>query len=195
MSRGGSYPVQAFIPAVLLLGATVFACVELVHSGLQLATLVRPKIAPVVVVAIVVCIGTPSLILNPNRTPIDFFVMRKVISVPMRWHKRTDVYAQSGHYVLEYDRKVGTCGTEFWGHLDFVKYVESFGSKPIPVTYEVFYNYGGEAVSANFMRIGDWPSSRFGANEGSLSHGGLITGPGMPPIASRNPQDCFDRVP
>ena len=80
------------------------------------------------------------------------------------------------------------------GHPDFAKYIESFNSKPIPGTYEVCYDNGGEAVSANFMRVGDWAASRFGANEGSLSRGGLAKSPGMPPIVSRNPQDCFDRV-
>ena len=193
VSRGGSYPLQAFIPAVLLLVATVFACVEFVRPASP-AT-VRPKLIRVVSFAVVMFVVTPLLVLNPNRTPIDFFVTRRVVSVPMRWHKRTDVYAQSDHYDLEYDRRAGTCGTEFWGHPDFAKYIESFASKPILVTYEVYYDNGGDAVSANFMRVGDWAASRFGANQGSLSRGGLTTGPGMPPIVSRNPQDCFDQMP
>lgn len=194
ITRGGSYPLQAFIPAVLLLVATVFACVEFVRPATPASTF-RPKLIGVVAVAIATFVVTPRLVLNPNRTPIDFFVMRRVISVPMRWHKRTDVYAQPDHYDLEYDRKVGTCGTEFWGHPDFANYIESLASKPIAVTYEVYYDNSGNAVSANFMRVGDWSASRFGANEGSLSRGGLTTGPGMPPIVSRNPQDCFDQLP
>lgn len=194
VSRGGSYPLRTFIPAVLLLVATVFACVEFVRPAIRSST-VRRKPVRVVAVAVVMFVVTPLLVLNPNRTPIDFFVMRRVVSVPMRWHKRTDVYAQSDHYELEYDRKSGTCGTEFWGHSDLAKYIESFPSRPIPVTYEVYYDNHGEAVSANFMRIGDWAASRFGADEGSLNRGGLTTGPGMPPIVSRNPQDCFDQLP
>ncbi len=194
ISRGGSYPLQAFVPAVLLLIATVFASIQFARPASP-ASAVRPKLIIVVSVAVVMFVVTPLLVLNPNRTPIDFFVMRRVVSVPMRWHKRTDVYAQSDHYDLEYDRKAGTCGTEFWGHPDFAKYIESFNSKPIPVTYEVYYDNGGDAVSANFMRVGDWAAPRFGANEGSLNRGGLTTGPGMPPIVSRNPQDCFDRLP
>lgn len=194
VSRGGSYPLQAFIPAVLLLVATTFASIQFVHPATPAST-VRPKVIVVLSVSVVMFVVTPLLVLNPNRTPIDFFVMRRVVSVPMRWHKRTDVYAQSDHYDLEYDRKAGTCGADFWGHPDFAKYIESFDSKPIPVTYEVYYDNGGSAVSANFMRVGDWAASRFGANEGSLNRGGLITGPGMPPIVSRNPQDCFDPLP
>jgi hypothetical protein len=193
VSRGGSYPLQAFIPAVLLLVATGFACVEFMRPAIPAST-VKPKLTRVVAVAVVTFVVTPLVVLNPNRTPIDFFVMRRVVSVPMRWHKRTDVYAQSDHYDLEYDRKAGTCGTEFWGHPDFAKYIESFASKPIPVTYEVYYGNDRDAVSANFMRVGDWVASRFGANEGSLSRG-LTTSPGMPPIVSRNPQDCFDQLP
>jgi hypothetical protein len=194
VSRGGSYPLQSFIPAVLLLVTTVFACVELGRPAIPTST-VKPKLIRVVAVAVVMFVVTPLLVLNPNRTPIDFFVMRRVVSVPMRWHKRIDVYAQPDHYELEYDRKAGTCGTEFWGHPDLAKYIESFTSKPIPVTYEVYYDNDGEAVSANFMRVGKWAASRFGANEGSLSRGGLTTGPGMPPIVSHNPQDCFDLLP
>ncbi len=194
VSRGGTYPLQTFIPAVLLLVATVFACIESVRPAVRSGT-VRPKLIRVVAVAVVIFVVTPLLVLNPNRTPIDFFVMRRVVSVPMRWHKRTDAYAQSDQYDLVYDRQAGTCGTEFWGHPDFAKYLESFASKPIPVTYEVYYDNDGDAVSANFMRAGNWAASRFGANEGSLSRGGLTTGPGMPPIVARNPQDCFDQLP
>jgi hypothetical protein len=194
VSRGGSYPLQAFIPAVLLLVATVFASVEIGRPPISPST-VRPKLIRVVAVAFVAFVVTPLLVLNPNRTPIDFFVMRRVVSVPMTWHKRTDVYAQTDEYELEYDRKVGTCGTQFWGHPDLAKYIESFASNPIPVTYEVYYDNDGDAVSANFMRVGEWAASRFGADEGSLSRGGLTTGPGMPPIVSRNPQDCFDQLP
>jgi hypothetical protein len=194
LSRGGSYPVQAFIPAVLLLVATVFAFIQFVRPA-RPASAGRPRLIFAVSTAVVMFVVTPLLVRNPNRTPVDFFVLRRVVPVPMRWHKRTDVYAQADHYDLEYDRKAGTCGTGFWGHPDFAKYIESFDSMPIPVTYEVYYDNDGNAISANFMRVGVWAASRFGANEGLLSRGGLTTGPGMPPIVSRNPQDCFDHVP
>jgi hypothetical protein len=195
VGRGGSYPLRSFIPAVLLLVTTAFAYVEFGRPAIPTST-VKPKLIRVAAVAVVTFFVTPLLVLNPNRTPIDLFVMRRVVSVPMRWHKRIDVYAQPDHYDLEYDRKAGTCGTEFWGHPDLAKYIESFTSnKPIPVTYEVYYDNDGEAVSANFMRVGNRAASCFGANEGLLSRGGLVAGPGMPPIVSHNPQDCFDQLP
>jgi hypothetical protein len=190
--RGGSYPVQSLIPAVLLACAMVLAGIEVWRN---------PVSAPqgrlrVILIAVVVFLVSPFLVMNPNRTPVDLFVLRKVVSVPMHWQKRTDVFARPHHYVLEYPRSAGECGTEFWGHPELGTYLESLGSRPVPVIYEVYYDENGEAMSANFMRVGRWPASWFGPNEGSLSSGVavVVTGSQSQPMKSRNPQDCFDPV-
>lgn len=188
--RGGSYPVQSLVPAVLLTCATVLAGIEVWHD---------PVPAPqgklrVILIAVVVFLVSPFLVLNSNRTPVDLFVLRKVVSVQMHWQKRTDVFAQPQHYMLQYPTRSGTCGTEFWGHPELGSYLESLGSSTVPVIYEVYFDENGKAVSANFMRFDRWPASWFGPNEGSLSTTGVRADPGSQPIVSRNPQDCFDPV-
>jgi hypothetical protein len=192
---GGSFPAQSFVPAVALLCASLFVLVELKLSRHRSSTHPAPRTLNVLAVGFGVLVVVPLCVVNPNRTPIDFSEMRRVITVSMRWSKRTDVYAKPNHYALEYERQRGTCGTEFWGHPEVSQYIESFGSNPVPVTYEVFFDRNGEAISANFMRLGYWKSSHFEENEGSLSRGGITTGPGMPSIILRNPQDCFDKIP
>jgi hypothetical protein len=188
--KGGSYPVQSFIPAILLACATLLAGIDVWRDPAP-----RPKgKAQVILLAVVIFLLSPFLAMNPNRTPVDLFELRKVISLQMHWQKRTDVFAQPQHYVLEYSTRSGKCGTEFWGHPEVGSYLESLGGVPVPVTYEVYYDDNGEAVSANFMRLSRWPASWFGPNEGSLSTQSMPTGPALPPIVSRNPQDCFDPV-
>ena len=188
--RGGSYPVQSFVPAILLGCATVLAGIEVWRDSVP-ATKGKLRI---ILAAVGIFLISPFLILNPNRTPVDLFELRKVVSLQMHWQKRTDVFAQPQHYVLQYSTRSGTCGTEFWGHPEIGSYLESLGSTPIPVIYEVYYDKDGEAISANFMRLGKWPARWFGPNEGSLSTTGVATRPGLQQIESRNPQDCFDPV-
>jgi hypothetical protein len=188
--RGGSYPVQSFVPAILLACAMVLAGIEVRRDSVP-ATKRKLRI---ILVAVGIFLVSPFLVMNRNRTPVDLFELRKVVSIQMHWQKRTDVFAQPQHYMLQYPTRSGTCGTEFWGHPELGSYLESLGSSTVPVTYEVYFDENGEAVSANFMRFDRWPASWFGPNEGSLSTTGVRAGSGSQLIVSRNPQDCFDPV-
>src|SRR5690349_3950978 len=82
------------VPAILLACATVLAGIEMRRDSVP-ATKGKLRI---ILVAVGIFLVSPFLVMNRNRTPVDLFELRKVVSIQMHWQKRTDVFAQPQHY-------------------------------------------------------------------------------------------------
>jgi hypothetical protein len=130
---------------------------------------------------------------------INYFLQsRKSQTLEMSWH-RGDLYYGPNFIHLESpclsSSEAGCfCASEFkvTASKEFADYIESFGSKKIPVQYAVDYA-NQKVVRASLLSVGDWPKTRFHENEGSLA-----TGFRMFPATNRksgghlsNPGDCF----
>ena len=189
------YPWQAFVPPILLFVTSTYV----VAGGLFLGITPdrfnwRPfwKFAAVLGLSAALLIIAPAVSLD-LPTPDDLFVPRRMITVPMSW-KRGDRNRGRNFVRLSYAKGNGNCIADFFSSAAFADYIESFGSRKVPVTYEVSYDQSGEAISANFSRVGGWSVRRFSDNEGGPSREVEVK-PGEPGVRSRIPQDCFDALP
>jgi hypothetical protein len=80
---------------------------------------------------------------------------------------------------------------------EFADYIESFGSKKVPVKYRVDYDGNHQVVGAVLESVGDWPQERFNIIEKSLGLGFRMvrnqsTG-GVVHANFRSPSDCFPK--
>jgi hypothetical protein len=80
---------------------------------------------------------------------------------------------------------------------EFADYIESFGSKKVPVKYRVDYDDNHQIIGAILESVGDWPEERFNIVEKSLSSGFRMVGTqstgGVVHANVRNPSDCFPK--
>jgi hypothetical protein len=75
---------------------------------------------------------------------------------------------------------------------DFADYIESFGSKKVPVKYRVDYDQNHQVVGAILESVGTWPGAGFHDDERSLSTGfRMVPGQTKGGGRFRNPGDCF----
>jgi len=77
---------------------------------------------------------------------------------------------------------------------EFADYIESFGSKKVPVKFHVDYDRNHQVVGAILEGVGEGPEERFHINERSLGTGFRMlpnkrTGGGH----FNNPADCFPK--
>jgi hypothetical protein len=176
---GAQYPVQLFVPPVLL----ALAALLVWRRGMQTPTASRIVAVPIGV-AVVLVVPFVSIELP---VPDSFFVPRRVVTLRMASHRGDSVYGRN-FVRLTTTRGDKHCATDFWSRQDFADYASSH-SQSVPTTYEVLYDQTGEAVSANFRSVGHWKSSDFGPNEGNIGSFGTVT-VGQT-LVTRTPQDCF----
>ncbi len=77
---------------------------------------------------------------------------------------------------------------------EFADYIESFGSKKVPVKFHVDYDRNHQVIGAILEGVSEWPEERFHINERSLGTGFRMlpnkrTGGGH----FNNPADCFPK--
>ena len=182
LRRGSAYPFQLFVPPILLGAAALVTRTKTEH---------RPPTKWAILTAVLLIVAVPIVAVD-WQTPSTFFLARKVVTLQTSWKRGDTVY---GPNYVELHLRNGThqCKISFFPHEDFAQYITSFGHQPVPVTYEVFYDTSGEAISANFVRVGSWPSKRFHENEGQIGPYGSAR-PGES-LTLRTPQDCFVSVP
>jgi hypothetical protein len=90
------------------------------------------------------------------------------------------------------------CSLNFFQSEDLQKYIESFGSATVPVTFNVSYRQNGKPSGALLVRVGEWEASRLQRNERLLSTtqkwersqepGGFKT------LTIDSPGACFDPI-
>jgi hypothetical protein len=192
---GSQYPLRIFLPALLVLTTTVHAFRSFLINS-------HPVVRPQRWIIGTLCLGAVAIspLIGFSRTaPFNFTVPRKIVSVEMSWKRGTQIYGPN-FISLESPCPNSSdsrcyCGTDFKiiNSAAFADHIQSFGSRPVPVKYEVFYDHNGEAKSANLVSVGNWPSEKFHENEGGIGSGGTIR-PGEPELASRTPADCFQRL-
>jgi hypothetical protein len=77
---------------------------------------------------------------------------------------------------------------------EFADYIESFGSKRVPVRLHVDYGRDGEVVGAILEGVGAWPVERFHINERSLATGfRMLRNQRAGGGRLNNPADCFPK--
>jgi len=195
MHLGSQYPLRLFLPPFLVLTTTVHA-----FRGFLVGS--HPVAQPQRWVIGALCLGTVAIspLIGFSRTaPFNFTVPRKIVVVEMPWKRGTHIYGPN--FISLESRCPNSsdsrcyCVTDFKiiNSTAFADHIQSFGSRPVPVKYEVFYDHNGEAISANLVSVGNWPSDKFHENEGGISSGGTV-GPGEPGITTRTPADCFERL-
>jgi hypothetical protein len=87
------------------------------------------------------------------------------------------------------------CRLNFSSSDELIKYVESTGAKPIPVTFRVYYEKDGRPSGAILVRVGERDGGWREHDEGTISVGGTIQKlePGeTKSVNFRGPADCFD---
>jgi hypothetical protein len=77
---------------------------------------------------------------------------------------------------------------------EFADYIESFGSKKVPVKFHVDYDRNQQVVGAILEGVSEWPEERFHINERSLGTGFRM----LPDQRTsgghlNNPADCFPK--
>lgn len=192
--RDSQYPWQAFVPPALLFVTSVYVVGDLSCKWMVDPFRWRPlwRLAAILGISASLVLIAPAISLD-LPTPDDLFVPRRMITVPMTWQRGDRNYGRN-FVRLSYAKGGGNCNADFFSSAAFADYVESFGDRKVPVTYEVFYDQSGEAISANFSRVGSWSAKRFSDNEGGPSRE-VTSKPGEPVVRSRVPQDCFDALP
>jgi hypothetical protein len=124
---------------------------------------------------------------------------RKTVTLEMSW-KRGDSYYGPNFIHLESACQSNSepgcfCARDFTSTrtTEFADYIESFGSKKVPVKYRVNYGGNGQPGGATLERVGAWPAERFNIVERALSSGSRgtrnQTGGGV--LHFRTPSDCF----
>jgi hypothetical protein len=192
---GSRYQTRLFFPPLLVL-------ITAVHASRGLLVSSHPVTPPKRWAFVALCVGTVAVspLIGLTRTAaFNFTVPRKIVVVEMSWKRGDHIYGPN--FISLESRCPNSsdprchCGTDFTiiNSAAFADHVQSFGSRPVPVTYEVFYDYTGEAISANLVSVDNWPGNRFHESEGGIGSGGTIK-PGEPRLASRTPADCFQRL-
>lgn len=181
--RGSTYPLQLFVPPALL----AIVALGFRHDRQQSRVRALPAFAVAAVLLVVVPIVSAGW-----PVPSTFFRARKVVTLQASWI-RGDVMYGRNYVELRTTNGTHRCAITFVPRADFADYVTSFGNRSVPVTYEVFYDEMGEAVSANLVRVGVWSRRRFGENDGSIGPYGAVGLGGS--LRLRAPQDCFHRIP
>jgi len=75
------------------------------------------------------------------------------------------------------------------------KYIETFGSSPVPVTFEAFLDRNGRPSGALLTTVGEWEANRFPPNQTGLPMTVKLrrTAPGeVNSIRVGSPEACFD---
>ena len=118
----------------------------------------------------------------------------KPVTVEMKWRPAAVQGPWRGS--LYFEKGQITCSLDIHTEAS-QKYIESFGSAPVPVVFDVVFAKGGKPVTAELVRLGEWDADRLGPNERLLGIGHTTRSlkPGQSERMTINvPGDCFDPV-
>lgn len=124
---------------------------------------------------------------------------RKTVTLEMSW-KRGDSYYGPNFIHLESACQSNPepgcfCARDFISTrtAEFADYIESFGSKKVPVKYRVNYDGNGQPDGATLETVGAWPAERFNIVERTLGSGsrGTRNQSGGGVLHFKSPSDCF----
>jgi hypothetical protein len=126
---------------------------------------------------------------------------RKTVVLEMSW-SRGDPHYGPNFIHLESDC-LGTgesdcfCSVDFkvTTSKEFANYIESFGSKKVPVKYQVDYDRDHAIIGAGLESVGEWPTTRFHINETSLAIGFRFHRQAYKVHHFHDPGDCFPKPP
>jgi len=69
---------------------------------------------------------------------------------------------------LHFQKGAVDCSLNFYSDQS-ARYIESFGSAPVPVVFDVSYASGGKPMGATLVRVGAWDANKFQPNERLLA--------------------------
>jgi len=108
----------------------------------------------------------------------------------MKWQR--DGAKQADRVSLHFQKGSVDCSLNFFESGELQKYIESFGSAGIPVTFEVHYDPGGKPSGVFLIRVGVWEANRLRPNERLLSTSVRLK-PGES-FKVNSPAGCFDPI-
>jgi hypothetical protein len=126
-------------------------------------------------------------------------VRRKTVILEMTWKRLSNNVIHLEAPCQSNPEPGCFCSTDFTvtRSKQFTDYIESFGSKTVPIKYDVDYDRHAQIVSAVLQSVGDWPAERFNVVEMTLATG---FHPSQNQAAgtvvhhrSKNPADCFPK--
>jgi hypothetical protein len=98
---------------------------------------------------------------------------------------------------LHFQRDSVDCSLNFSGPEELEKYIESFRSGAIPVTFDVKFDRTGKPSGALLMQVGTWDASKIPLHERSLTTTQKIghLKPGQTNVLNiDSPGACFDPI-
>jgi hypothetical protein len=123
---------------------------------------------------------------------------RKTVTLEMSWERGDSYYGPNFIHLalpcLSNPEPGCFCARNFTSTRtkEFADYIESFGSKKVPVKYRVNYDGNGQPNGATLESVGDWPAERFNTIERTLSSGSRGTRNQSGGVFhGKSPGDCF----
>ena len=118
----------------------------------------------------------------------------KIVTLCMKW--QLGGIKQADKISLHFQKVSVDCSLNFFQSDQFVNYIQSFGSRQIPVIFNVSYHEDGQPSGAVLVKVGDWEASKLQPNERLLS-----TTQKMEPgrahanlLKLNSPAGCFDPI-
>jgi hypothetical protein len=95
---------------------------------------------------------------------------------------------------LHFQRGSVDCSLNFAQPKEVEKYIETFGSSSVPVTFDVSFDRNGRPSGALLLKVGEWDANRFPPNQTGLSMTVKFrpTAPGEVNSTRIGPEACFD---
>lgn len=119
----------------------------------------------------------------------------KRITVEMKWQR--GAIGQQDRAFLHFQKGPVDCSLNFYSEQS-VKYIETFGSAPVPVVFDVSYTSSGKPSGATLVRVGKWGANKFQPGERVLSTAQKLEF-GKPGEARTfkidSPGGCFESLP
>lgn len=112
----------------------------------------------------------------------------KLITVEMKWQRGGA--KEANRVSLHFQKGAVDCSLNFFESEELRKYIESFGSGGVPVTFKVYYDPGGKPSGVFLIRVGVWEANRLRPNEGLLATSVRLK-PGES-FKVNSPAGCFD---
>jgi hypothetical protein len=112
----------------------------------------------------------------------------KLITVEMKWQR--GAAKEANRVSLHFQKGAVDCSLNFFESEELRKYIESFGSGSVPVTFKVYYDADGTPSGVFLIRVGVWEANRLRPNERLLATSVRLK-PGES-FKVNSPGGCFD---
>lgn len=149
----------------------------------------------VVFSAVLVAASARLLLAQSNRV-----VYRKSVGLEMSWKRGDNHYGPNFIHLesacLSNPEPGCFCSLDIkaTSSKEFADYMESFGSKRVPVKFHVDYDNNRQVIGAFLEGVGEWPEERFHINERSLGTGfRMLPNKRTSGGHFNNPADCFSK--